>query len=133
MKEDLKNRSDVNKLVLSFYNKVRKNEEIGYFFENSIQDWDAHLEKLTDFWETNLFFTGGFHGNPAMAHAKVDRENNNSITEYHFGIWMNLWFQTIDELFEGEMAQRLKDNARKMSTHLFLRIYQSRSAQKPQS
>lgn len=128
MKEDLKDRADVHKLVLTFYGKIRKNEEIGYFFNNTIQDWDAHLEKLTDFWETNLFFTGGFRGNPAMAHAKVDMEHNNSITEYHFGIWMNLWFQTIDELFVGEMAQRLKDNARKMSTHLFLRIYQNRSS-----
>ena len=54
--------------------------------------------------------------------------HDNKITEYHFGIWLNLWFQTIDELFEGEMAQRLKNNARKMSTHLFLRIYQGRQA-----
>lgn len=126
MKEDLKNREDINKLVLSFYGKIRENEEIGYFFNNSIQDWDAHLEKLTDFWESNLFFTGNFHGNPAVAHVKVDMENNHSISQYHFGIWLNLWFQTIDELFEGEMAQRLKDNARKMSTHLFMRIYQNR-------
>ncbi|QYA25244.1 group III truncated hemoglobin [Gramella sp. MT6] len=123
---DLENRDDINKLVKSFYSKVRKNEEIGYFFNNSIQDWDMHLEKLTDFWESNLFFTGSFKGNPAMAHVKVDQEHDHSITEYHFGIWMNLWFQTIDELFEGEMAQRLKNNARKMSTHLFLRIYQGR-------
>lgn len=123
MKEDLKKRADVNKLVVSFYSKVRKNDEIGYFFNNTIKDWDAHLEKLTDFWESNLFFTGSFLGNPAMAHAKVDMKHNNSITEYHFGIWLNLWFQTINELFEGEMAQRLKNNARKMSTHLFLRIY----------
>lgn len=123
---DLENRDDINKLVKNFYSKVRKNEEIGYFFNNSIQDWDMHLEKLTDFWESNLFFTGSFKGNPAMAHVKVDQEHDHSITEYHFGIWMNLWFQTIDELFEGELAQRLKNNARKMSTHLFLRIYQGR-------
>ncbi len=123
---DLENRDDINKLVKSFYSKVRKNEEIGYFFNNSIQDWDTHLEKLTDFWESNLFFTGSFKGNPAIAHVKVDQEHDHSITEYHFGIWMNLWFQTIEELFEGEMAQRLKNNARKMSTHLFLRIYQGR-------
>lgn len=128
MKEDLKNRTDINTLVISFYSKVRENEEIGYFFNNTIQDWEKHLEKITDFWESNLFFTGSFRGNPAVAHVKVDAAHNNSITEYHFGIWLNLWFQTIDELFEGEMAQRLKNNARKMSTHLFLRIYQGRMA-----
>lgn len=127
MKKDLENRSDINKLVLNFYTKVRKNDEIGYFFNKSVQDWDAHLEKLTDFWESNLFFTGSFLGNPAIAHVKVDKEHNYSISQYHFGIWLNLWFQTIDELFEGEHAQRLKTNARKMSTHLFLRIYQNRA------
>ena len=126
MKADLKNRDDIKKLVISFYTKVRKNEEIGYFFNNSIKDWEAHFEKLTDFWESNLFFTGTFQGNPALAHVKVDLSHENSITEYHFGIWLNLWFQTIDELFAGEMAERLKHNARKMSTHLFLRIYQHR-------
>ncbi len=128
MKVDLKNRADINKLVLSFYSKIQKNEEIGYFFNNIIQDWEEHYEKLTDFWESNLFFTGSFRGNPAIAHVNVDKEHNYSISEYHFGIWMNLWFQTIDELFEGEMAERLKHNARKMSTHLFLRIYQSRQS-----
>jgi hemoglobin len=128
MKEDLKTRADIKKLVVIFYSKVRKNEDIGYFFNNTIKDWDEHLEKLIDFWESNLFFTGSFSGNPAMAHINVDRIHNNTITEYHFGIWLNLWFQTIDELFEGEMAQRLKNNARKMSTNLFLRIYQSRQS-----
>lgn len=126
MKVDLKNRADINKLVISFYSKIQKNEEIGYFFNNIIQDWEEHYEKLTDFWESNLFFTGSFRGNPAVAHVKVDKEHNYNISQYHFGIWLNFWFQTIDELFEGEMAERLKHNARKMSTHLFLRIYQSR-------
>ncbi len=128
MKEDLRNREDVNKLVLRFYSKVCENEEIDYFFNNSIQDWDAHLEKLTDFWESNLFFTGSFRGNPALAHIKVDKKHDNSISEYHFGIWLNLWFQTVDELFQGNMAERLKHNARKMSTHLFLRIDQNRQS-----
>ena len=130
MRKDLKDRSDIKQLVVTFYSKVRKNEDIGYFFNNSIQDWEEHLEKLTDFWESNLFFTGSFRGNPAMAHIKVDQNHNESITEYHFGIWLNLWIQTINELFEGEMAERLKNNARKMSTHLFLRIYQARKARK---
>ncbi|MCM4157341.1 group III truncated hemoglobin [Gramella sp. AN32] len=124
-RKDLKNREDISLLVTSFYKKVRKNEEIGHFF-NGINNWDKHLLKITDFWESNLFFSGNFSGNPAVAHARVDAENDHSITEYHFGIWLNLWFQSIDELYEGEMAQRLKTNARKMSTHLFLKIYQSR-------
>lgn len=130
MKEDLKDRADIKRLVINFYTKVRKDKEIGYFFNNSITNWEQHFDKLTDFWESNLFFTGSFKGNPAIAHIKVDRDHDNSISEYHFGIWLNHWFQTIDELYSGELAERLKHNARKMSTHLFLRIYQSRQNQK---
>ncbi|GAA4307964.1 hypothetical protein GCM10023115_37610 [Pontixanthobacter gangjinensis] len=125
---DLKERADIKRLVVSFYSKIRKDRKIGYFFNDTIHNWEEHFEKLTDFWESNLFFTGTYLGNPARAHIKVDMEHQNSISEYHFGIWLNYWFQTIDELFQGEMADRLKHNARKMSTHLFLRIYQARKS-----
>lgn len=126
MKHDIRDRKDVNELVTKFYTKVRSNQEIGFFFNETITDWDHHLEKLTDFWESNLFFRATYRGNPVSAHNRVDDLNKNSISEYHFGIWLNLWFETIDELFEGELAQRAKNNARKMSTHLFLKIYQNR-------
>lgn len=126
MKNDIKNREDVFALISRFYSKVRKNEDIGYFFNASIDDWDEHLEKLTDFWESNLFFKGLYRGNPQKAHVKVDRENNHKIGSEHFGVWLNLWFETIDELFEGELASRAKNNARKMSSHLYLKIFQAR-------
>ena len=127
MKYDIQNREDVFKLVTRFYSKVRQNPNIGYFFNESIEDWDEHLAKLTDFWESNLFFKGIYHGNPKKAHIKVDRENHNKISSEHFGVWLNLWFETIDELFEGELANRAKNNARKMSSHLYLKIFQSRA------
>ncbi|WP_372916715.1 group III truncated hemoglobin [Salegentibacter sp.] len=126
MRNDIQNREDVFSLISRFYSKVRRNEEIGYFFNESIDDWDEHLEKLTDFWESNLFFKGLYSGNPQKAHIKVDRENNNQIGSKHFGVWLNLWFETIDELFEGELANRAKNNARKMSSHLYLKIFQAR-------
>lgn len=126
MQGDITNREDVFLLVSSFYKKVRKNPDIGYFFNEVIEDWDAHIIKLTDFWESNLFFKALYKGNPQKAHVKVDQENNQKISSYHFGIWLNLWFETIDELFEGELASRAKTNARKMSSHLYLKIFQAR-------
>ena len=128
MKKDLKTRADVFLLVSTFYEKVRKEETIGYFFNNTIKNWDEHLETLTTFWESNLFLKGKYLGDPLTAHAKVDKENNNSITEFHFGIWLNLWYQTIDELFEGDYAENAKRRARKMSTFLYLKIFEARQA-----
>ncbi|HKL34802.1 MAG TPA: group III truncated hemoglobin [Salegentibacter sp.] len=126
MSVDIKTREDIFSLVSGFYKKVRKDPEIGHFFNEVIEDWDAHLEKLTDFWESNLFFKALYKGNPQKVHVMVDQENNQEISSYHFGIWLNLWFETIDELFEGELANRAKNNARKMSSHLYLKIFQAR-------
>lgn len=126
MSGDIKTREDVFLLVSGFYKKVRQNPEIGHFFNEFIQDWDAHLDKLTDFWESNLFFKALYTGNPQKVHVKVDQENHQEISSYHFGIWLNLWFETIDELFEGELANRAKNNARKMSSHLYLKIFEAR-------
>lgn len=126
MKSDIKNRDDVHLLVSAFYKKVRQNQEIGFFFNNSIKNWEEHINKLTDFWESSLFFVSKYSGNPQKAHIEVDVQNNQQIKAEHFGIWMNLWFETIDDYFEGELAQRAKNNARKMSTHLNLKIFQNR-------
>ncbi|WP_034040368.1 group III truncated hemoglobin [Wocania ichthyoenteri] len=129
-KKDIETRDDVFLLVSSFYIKVRKDIVLGPFFNDVIKDWDEHLEKLTTFWESSLFMTRKlekkYKGNPLEAHVKVDKENNNAISELHFGLWLNLWFQTIDELFEGDYAENAKRRARKMGTFLYLKIFEAR-------
>lgn len=123
---DIKNREDIHLLVSTFYSKVRESKEIGHFFNETISDWDEHFEKLTDFWESNLFFKAKFRGNPAKAHVNLDKKYHHAIQVEHFGFWINLWFETIDSLFEGEIANRAKHNARKMASHLYLTIFEAR-------
>lgn len=129
-KKDISTREDIFLLVSSFYKKVRKDPVLGPFFNDAIKDWDEHLHKLTTFWESSLFMTRKlehkYKGNPLEVHAKVDKDNNNSITELHFGLWLNLWFQTIDELFEGDYAENAKRRARKMGTFFYLKIFEAR-------
>ncbi len=125
-KHDIKTREDVALLVRSFYEKVRADDVLGPFFNNTIKDWEAHLELLTTFWESSLFLKTKYLGNPLEAHVKVDKQHHHSITELHFGLWLNLWYQTIDELFEGDYAENAKRRARKMGTFLYLKIFESR-------
>ncbi len=123
---DINNREDVNLLVKTFYTKVRADEHIGPIFNEIISDWDHHLELLTDFWETNLFFVQKYRGNPVQAHIGVDQSIAHEITNEHFGTWLRLWVNTVDELFEGKKATLAKERARNMSGVLFMRIFQSR-------
>ncbi|WP_294957593.1 group III truncated hemoglobin [uncultured Flavobacterium sp.] len=126
MKKQIENRTDVSFLVHQFYAKIRADQEIGSYFNEMISDWNEHLEKLTDFWETNLFGVRKYKGNPHAVHNEVDAHFDEKITANEFGIWLNHWFQTIDEHFEGENAETLKRRARKMSTFLYMSMFQHR-------
>lgn len=125
-KKEIKSRAEVSKLVRTFYGKIRKEETLGPIFNGIITDWEEHLEKMTDFWESNLLYARKYFGNPMMAHIAVDQKYDHSIEMKHFGTWLNLWYETIEDNFEGEVAQLARDRARMMSTNLFLAIFNSR-------
>lgn len=126
----IENREDVALLVRSFYSKIKSDEKLGPIFNGVIKDWEQHLEHLTTFWESSLFMTKKLEkryiGNPIEAHVKVDDYTKNSIDEIHFGIWLNYWSQTIDELFEGEVADMAKRRARKMATFIHIEVFKAR-------
>lgn len=123
---DINTRDDVFLLVDSFYKKIRQDELLGPIFNNQIKDWDSHLQRLTDFWETNLFATQSFKGNPFFKHQQVDANNNYQISAYHFGIWLQYWFETINELFAGYKAELAKHRARKMGTFMNLNLAENK-------
>ncbi len=125
-KTDIKNREDVSLLINTFYKKIRKDEILGPIFNGIITEWDAHLVLLTDFWETQLFLKRKYLGNPVTAHQEVDDKMKHTINPEHFGLWLNLWFETLDELFEGETAWVAKNRAQKMSTMLYMKMYENR-------
>lgn len=125
-KKMLDNRENINFLINTFYARVRKDTMLGPIFNNIIQDWPEHLEKLTDFWEMNLLGNRIYRGKPLKAHNEVDETENNSITMEHFGRWLQLWHGTINEYFTGKEAETAKNRARKMSTVMFLSIFENR-------
>jgi hemoglobin len=85
-KQDLTNREDIQILIDKFYKKIRYEDTLGPIFNRTIKNWPAHLDHITNFWESNLFLTKGYQGNPVAAHQKLDQQENNSIEMNHFGI-----------------------------------------------
>lgn|SRR5690606_5981871 len=125
-KPEITSRSDIKLLVGTFYGKIRSHPILGPIFNGIITDWPVHLELLTDFWETQLLFERKYWGNPLAAHQKVDEKMDYTMKSEHFGQWLNLWFETLDQLFQGDTAQIAKNRARKMSTMLYLNIFENR-------
>lgn len=65
MKNDIRNREDIKLIVDAFYEKVKKDDEIAFFFSEIIAvEWEKHLPIMYDFWENVLFHVGIYQGNP---------------------------------------------------------------------
>ncbi|MDN3202764.1 group III truncated hemoglobin [Algoriphagus sediminis] len=127
-RRDLRDRKDVDFLVRRFYSQVREHDRLGPVFDHVVEDWEHHLEHLSDFWEMILFQTGPGKAkfNPTKVHREVDQKVGNEIDQAHFGNWLELWFSTITRYFEGENADFAIEHARRMAHMLFMRIWEAR-------
>jgi hemoglobin len=125
----IENREDVNILVNAFYAKIRKDNLLGPIFNDHIAEekWPEHLDKLTDFWESNLFGLTKFKGNPTQKHVNVDRNLNHSISPSHFEQWLILWHETIDEMYSSDLAIKAKNTAANIASAQFMMIQRNRS------
>ena len=107
--KDIVSQQDIQVLVNSFYDKV-KTSEIGFFFEEIAKvNWEKHLPKMYIFWESVLFATVKFDGNPMGAHFPINEII--PMEKKHFEAWLKLWKETVDENFSGEIAESAKNKA----------------------
>lgn len=122
MKPDIKDRADIQQLVDTFYTKVRADETIGYLFNEVAKvNWEMHLPRMYDFWENILFQTAGFKGNPMAAHLQLHQKS--PLTAGHFQQWLSLWLATVDELFEGDKTELIKQRARSIATMMQIKVH----------
>lgn len=118
---DIEGRAEIELLVNRFYEKVRADELIGPVFDDIAKvNWDEHLPRLYAFWESVLFGTGGFRGNPLGIHFKLVRET--SMNWPRFERWLHHFKQTVDEHFTGERANHIKNIADDMANVIHARI-----------
>ncbi len=119
MQKEILNLDDIKKLVDCFYTKVKEDEMLKDIFNNVIEDrWPEHLEKMYTFWQTVLLEEHTYYGAPFMPHANLP------VSKKHFDRWLSLFYETLDELFEGEKAEEARWRATKMAEMFQLKIAQ---------
>lgn len=94
---DIASRSDIEKLVNRFYDKVLKDDLLKPFFQKL--NFERHLPKMIDFWSFVLLDEAGYKTNVTEKHL------NMRLNKEHFERWISLFEETINEMFRGEKAE----------------------------
>ncbi len=117
MKPDIQHLEDIKILVDKFYDRIQRDELLGPIFNGIIQDrWPEHLEKMYRFWQTVLLEEHTYYGSPFPPHAKMP------INKTHFDQWIGLFSKTVDELYEGEKAEKAKWQGERMASMFQFKI-----------
>jgi hemoglobin len=91
------------RLVDRFYEKVRRDPQLGPVFNAAVHDWEEHKRLLTSFWASVALRASSYRGNPMAAHRP------HPIRAEHFDRWLALWRETcVEELDEADAARMLE-------------------------
>ena len=120
---DIANRQDIELLINTFYDKVKADATIGFIFNDIAKvDWPAHLPTMYNFWESVIFYTAIYRGNPMELHKQLNTKV--PLTTEHFTQWLHLFATTVDDLFIGEKAELAKQRAQSIATMIQVKIAQ---------
>jgi len=122
MKKDITTKVDTDQLVNIFYSRLEEDKILAPYF-SGIADRDHFLATLKLFWENVVFFTGSYNGNPMEMHRSVHQIN--PLSKKLFQRWTRLFNKTVDELFEGEKADLVKQRAKSIATVMQVKILNS--------
>lgn len=112
--KDIETRKDIESVVNNFYDKVRKDDVIGFIFNDIAKvNWEEHLPVMYDFWEFTVLGRGTFIRNAMTPHFELN--NKIKLIPAHFERWLQLFNETVDELFAGQYADHMKGRAQNIA------------------
>ena len=117
---------DIDRLVPAFYDRVRADPILGPIFNQAIDDWPLHLEKLKAFWSSVMLGTGRYKGQPMVAHVRHEPH----MTADNFSHWLALWRQTSGDILAPDAAAAFQEKADRIaeSLQLGIQFYRDRKA-----
>ncbi|MEP6749518.1 MAG: group III truncated hemoglobin [Bacteroidota bacterium] len=121
---DIENRDDIFHLMEHFYAKVIPDETIGYFFTEVAKiNIVEHLPVITDFWEMVILGGTNYKKNAVAVHVHLNQLA--PMEEKHFTRWLQLFTETVNQLFTGYKAELAKQRALSVATVMKIKILHS--------
>lgn len=118
---DIENRADLVLLLNRFYAKAFKDDLISHFFIEVVPlNLEEHIPVIADFWESVLLDGRGYRKNVMEVHLNISKKSK--IEKKHLDRWVQLFTETVDELFEGHKATIAKQRAASIATMMNIKI-----------
>ncbi len=119
-------KKSIDKLMQIFYEKVRKDEHLGPIFNAKVgtsdEEWAKHKDKISNFWQGMLLGQGNYTGQPMKAHIELD-----PFPREYFDIWLNLFSQSLDSVFNEENKQIILTRAQMIARNFQNIMYAGRA------
>lgn len=106
----------IERLVRSFYARVRRDSMLGPIFAARITDWEPHLARMCAFWSSVALMSGRYHGRPMEKHLPLP------VDARHFDRWLLLFEETAQDLCPPKAARHFIERARRIAESLELGV-----------
>lgn len=122
---DIQNQDNLYFLVDEFYKKLLSDKIISYIFTDIVKiKIEEHLPILVTFWSQAILGTGGYTNNLTQIHLDINAKEH--LSPKLFTIWLNHFYNSVDENFKGEKAEQIKTQALSISTIMQIKIAQEK-------
>jgi len=117
------NAQNLEELIAIFYPKVLKDPTIGPFFieklGNNIESptWKKHLVDILEFWKMSALGYDDYEGNPLAPHFNIKGINREA-----FSIWLKLFDESIDEVYEPFAGDYLKEKSKNIAENFMKKL-----------
>ena len=99
----------IERLVRTFYDRVRADPLIGPVFAERIEAWEPHLQQMFAFWSSVALSTGRYQGAPMRKHLFLP------IDARHFDRWLALFEATARDVCPPRAAEHFVVRARRIA------------------
>jgi hemoglobin len=106
----------IERLVRTFYGRIRLHPVLGPIFNERVDDWEHHMVRLCAFWSSVALGTGAYSGSPMQKHLKLPVDGR------HFDMWLELFCATAREICSDIAAEHFIERAKRIAESLELAI-----------
>lgn len=103
----------IRRVITDFYTACRDHPILGPIFNHHVHDWEAHLDRIHDFWCSAILKTATYSGRPLEAHRTIP-----NLANEHFTIWLRLFSQAVGAHCTHDEASVFMTLAGRMAQHL---------------